>query len=247
MSSLFPSLEHAVRSLFLRGSITDAAPAREVERKAEYLREVDILRDLTDEEMAWLKDLLPMVTCEPGRIIYGQEENAEVLFLLKRGRVQLYRLSSEGKKLELATIGPHTFFGEMPLLGQQMHQAFAEAVEDSLICVLSRADVEQLIAKKPQVAVRMLEVVSARLAASESQLEALAFHGVPARLAAALLRLAKDDVVQITHRELAEMIGAYRETVTKTLDDFQRDGLVELGRMRITVRDRPGLEKIAGI
>jgi CRP/FNR family transcriptional regulator len=132
-------------------------------------------------------------------------------------------------------------------MGQQMHQAFAEAVEESLICILSRDDVETLIVKKPQVAIRMLEVLSTRLAKSESQLEALAYHGVPARLASALLHLVDAGEVRVTHRELAEMIGAYRETVTKTLDEFQRDGLVELGRMHIVIADRSRLAEIAGI
>jgi CRP-like cAMP-binding protein len=69
---------------------------------------------------------------------------------------------------------------------------------------------------------------------------------VPARLAATLLRFAEDDVVRSSHQELADAIGAYRETVTKTLDEFQREGLVELGRMRIGLKDRDRLSALAG-
>lgn len=212
---------------------------------AHDLAEAHALRCLTDEEMAWFEALARTVTWRPGRIIYGQDEEANGLFVVKRGRVQLYRLCSEGRKLELATLGPGTFFGEMPLVGQQMHQAFAVAVEESVICMLGRQEVERLITQKPQVAICMLEVLSARLAATVSQLEALAFQSVPARLAAALLRLADGKVVRLTHQELADIIGTYRETVSKTLDEFQRDGLVELGRMRITLLDRRRFAEIA--
>jgi CRP/FNR family transcriptional regulator, cyclic AMP receptor protein len=244
VSSIFPTVEKTVRSLF-RGGQRSASPAA-IDLKLRFLREVDILRDLNTEEMDWLKHSTEMVTCEPGRMIYGQDEQVEVLFILKKGKVQLYRLTPEGKKLELATVGAGTFFGEMPFLGQRMHNAFAEAIEESVICVMSREDVERLIDRKPQVAVRMLEVLSARLGETESRLEALAFQNVPARLAAALLQLAPDDELRMSHQELGDRIGAYRETVTKTLDEFQRAGLVELGRMRIAIRDRNGLQRVAG-
>lgn len=250
LARLLATCERAIRSIFHareRGWVPDAVPAEVAERKVEYLREVDILRDLTDEEMAWLKDVTPMVTCEPGRVVYGPGDDSDMLFLLKRGRVRLYRLSPEGKRLEVTTLGPGTFFGEMPLVGQHMHQTVAEVVEQSLICALSRGDLERLIVRKPQVAVRLLEALNARLAASETRLEELAFHAVPARIAATLLRLADGDVVRISHRELAELTGTYRETVTKTLDEFKREGLVELDRRHITLRDRERLAQIAGL
>lgn len=241
---VLPHVERTVRS-FLTGRRFKRVPSEVRERKLQFLHEVDILKDLTPTEMLWLKDTTEMVTCEAGRVIYGQADEAEVLFILKRGRVQIYRLTPAGKKLELATIGAGTFFGEMPLVGQRMHHAFAEAVEESLICIMSRPDVERLIARKPQVAVRMLEVLSERLAASETRLEALAFQSVPARLAAALLRMAEGQEVRATHQELAVTIGAYRETVTKTLDEFQRDGLVELSRGHIIIRQHERLQAVA--
>lgn len=246
-TGLLPTIESTLRSLLhaRRPSRSAAELSERDELKLRYLREVDILRDLTPDEMAWLKDTTEMVTCDAGRVIYSQDEETEVLFILKRGRVQLYRLTPDGKKLEIATLAPGTFFGEMPLIGERMHHNFAEAVEESLICIMRREDVERLIVKKPQVAMRMLEVLADRLNATESQLEALAFRSVRARLAGALLRLAQDGEVRASHQELSEMVGAYRETVTKTLDDFQREGFVDLNRMRIELRDRGSLKALS--
>ncbi len=206
---------------------------------------MDIFCDLEPEAMATFELQTEMRTCRKGQILYSQEDRAEVLFLLKRGRVQLYRLTPAGKRLEVATIEPGTFFGEMPLLGESLRHTFAEAVEDSLICVMSRADIEGLMRRRSEVALRMIEVLGRRLALCEARLEEMAYRSVPARIAAVLVRLSQGrngEVVSITHQELGDMIGALRESVTKVLDDFQRAGLVELGRGRVILRDVAGLQ-----
>lgn len=216
----------------------------EVPYKREFLREIDIFRDLAGDDLLWLEQTTRMTTVRKGQVIYHQEDTAEGLFLLKQGRVRLSRVSAGGKKLELALLEPGTFFGEMPLLGERMRQASAEAVEDSLLCVMSQADIERLVLRTPRVALRMLEVVGRRLAQSEARLEDLAYRSVPARLASVLLRLGRDhgDLIEgLTHQDLGDMVGAYRETVTKTLDEFQAAGCVELARRRIRIRDRRAL------
>jgi CRP-like cAMP-binding protein len=208
--------------------------------KRDYLLTMEIFRDLPPEQITMIEHATVMRTISKGQVIYSQEDRAEALFLLKRGRVNLYRLTPGGKRLELATIGPKAFFGEMPLLGESLRHAFAEAAEESLLCVMSRADVERLIREQPQVALRMIEVLGKRLALTEARLEELAYRSAPARIASVLLRLSADRVgaeVPVTHQEIGDMIGALRETVTKILDEFQAEGLVELRRGRVLVRD----------
>jgi CRP-like cAMP-binding protein len=206
---------------------------------------MDIFCDLEPAAMQAFEQQTELRTCRKDQIIYSQEDRAEVLFLLKHGRVQIYRLTSSGKRLELATIQPGTFFGEMPLLGESLRHAFAEAIEDSLICVMSRTDIEQLMLERPRVALRMIEEMGKRFAHCEARLEEMAYRSAPARIAAVLLRLSQGQhgaVVTITHQELGDMIGAIRESITKILDEFQRSGLVELKRGRIIVHDVTGLQ-----
>ncbi|MEZ4618901.1 MAG: Crp/Fnr family transcriptional regulator [Caldilineaceae bacterium] len=168
--------------------------------------------------------------------------------MLKEGRVQLYRISPEGKKLVITTLGPHTLFGEMALLGTKLHNTFAEAIEDCLICVMSRTDLERLILGKPQVALRILDVTGKRLR-SEERLENMAFKGIPARLASLLLRLSEeqnsDTINGLTHQDLAESVGTYRETATQVLNDLKSEGYIDIGRKRIELLDRDGLEAVA--
>jgi CRP-like cAMP-binding protein len=217
--------------------------------KLRYLSELTVFQDLSPREMQELNRIITMSTVPRGRVFYRPEEPGEVLFILKEGRVQLYRISPEGKKLVITTLGPHTLFGEMALLGTKMHNTFAEAIDDCLICVMSRTDLERLILSKPQVALRILEVTGKRLREAEERLENMAFKGIPARLASLLLRLSdeqgNEEIAGLTHQDLAESVGTYRETATQVLNDLKAQGLIEIGRKRIRVLDAGRLAEIA--
>jgi CRP/FNR family cyclic AMP-dependent transcriptional regulator len=152
-----------------------APPRWTADRKLRHLSAIDIFRDLAPEDLDWLAAHTTMVTARRGQLVYMPGETSEGLFLLKTGGIRIYRLSAEGKKLVLSTLSPETFFGDMPLAGQQMYGAFAEAIEDSTLCVLGRADLERLIQTRPQVAIRLLEAVGRRLLEAETVIEDFAF------------------------------------------------------------------------
>jgi CRP/FNR family cyclic AMP-dependent transcriptional regulator len=220
-----------------------------MEEKIGYLSDVELFRDLSDRDRTELERMTTLTNVPRGRVFYQPEDVSEVLFLVKQGQVQLYRISPEGKKLVIAALGTGAIFGEMALLGQQMHNAFAEAMEDSVILVMSRADLERLILNKPILGLRMLEITGRRLNDAESRLEDMAFKGIPARLASLLLRLAAerdtDEITGLTHQDLAETIGTYRETATQVLNDMKMAGIIEIGRKRIKILDRPRLLELA--
>ena len=223
--------------------------SNEQSEKFGYLQMVDVFQDLTEAEIEEIDRATTMSACRKGKIFYMPEDTTEVLFLLKQGRVQLYRISPDGKKLVIATIGPGSIFGEMALIGQGMHNTFAESIEECVLCVMSRDDVEQLLMSKPMVALRIFEVMGRRLREAETRLEEIATKGIPARLASLLLQLAEekgsDMIVGLTHQDLGEQIGTYRETTTQTLNSFKTQGLIDIGRKRITVLDREALERVA--
>ena len=218
--------------------------------KIAHLTNMDLFQDLTGREMEELDRITTMSAVRKGKVFYRPDEMGEVLFLLKKGHVQMYRISQDGKKLIIDTLGPGTIFGEMSLVGQRMYNTFAEAADDCLICVMSRTDVERLVIDKPKVALRILETTGRRLQEAEARLEDMAFKGVPARLASLLIRLSTEQgkvIDGMTHQELAEMVGTYRETATQVLNEFKEQGLIDIARKRVTILDIEGLRESADV
>lgn len=218
---------------------------KEPQLKLELLSMVDIFRDLREEEVQEINGMVDMITIRKGHILYHPDEEAEVLFLLKKGRIQVYTLTPEGNRLMIETIGPGTFFGEMPLTAQSMHQAFAEATEDSLVCVLSKGDLDRLLHNKPSVAVRLVEILGTRLKETQARLEELTIKAATVRVSRGLLRLAhgNSELRGLTHQDLADSVGLQRETVSRALHQLQDLGLVQLGTKNITILSVIGLEE----
>jgi CRP/FNR family cyclic AMP-dependent transcriptional regulator len=220
----------------------------DVRTKVGYLKTVEIFRDLSDEDLEALERSVTSIPCASGKIFYAPEDTGEALFILKEGKVQLYRISPDGRKLITNTLGPGTIFGEMTLIGQGMYDSFAEAVEECAVCRMERSDLERLLLEKPLVALRILEVIGRRLLEVEMRLEDIAFKTVAGRMASLLLRLMKEQgatIQGLTHQNLADDIGTHRETATQTLTRFRTMGLLDTGRKRIEIRDPEGLQLIA--
>jgi CRP-like cAMP-binding protein len=225
--------------------------------KHAYLKDVDILHDLEPDEIVTLGKRAPMQQVQAGTVFYSPEQAAEVLFLLKEGRVRLYHLSPEGKALTTAMLEQGTIFGEMALLGQQLHESFAEAVTPCLICLMSREDVKSLLLSDPRISARIAEILGQRLITAERRLSDFAFKSIPQRLASLLLQLAKPPrrllfrasaaplEVPYTHEALGEMVGTYRETITKTLNEFRAAGMIELRRGKVIILDGEELSRFS--
>lgn len=220
-----------------------------IEEEPYCLKGVDLFQGLTTEEIASAERMTRIITRKKGEILYSPDEKKEVLFFLKEGKIQLYRLSAEGKKLVVATLGPNTFFGEMALVGQKMYDTFAEVLKDATLCIMTRKDVARLLLAKPAIALNLVETLGRRLLEMESTLDDLAFKNVPARLASTLLSMAEErnsnEILGVSHQDLAERLATVRETVTSTLDKFKTEGLVELGWRKIVILNKERLSHIA--
>lgn len=223
--------------------VRQAAPGKLVPLSA-----ISMFRDFSAEEMSLVDQSAFTTTAHKGKIIYVPGMSGEAIFLLMKGSVHLYRISTTGRKFIVQTIGPQSFFGEMPLIGRQMKNTFAEAAEDCTICAMGRADVERLLLFKPVVAQRMLEEIGQRMLDAFDRLCENAFKGLPARVASQLLRLSNDGaqpIVGISHQELAEMTGVYRESVTNALGRFRDEGFIETQRGKIAILNPKKLRKVA--
>jgi CRP/FNR family cyclic AMP-dependent transcriptional regulator len=215
--------------------------------KLTLLSKAEVFRELSHSEMEEIERVTRMTTCRKGRQFYSPGDHGEVLFILKKGRVQISRMAEDGRKLTTAVLEPGAIFGEMPMLSQRMEDSTAEALDDCVICIMSRHDLEGMITSSPQVALNLIHNLAARVHDLESRLEMQAFQSVSERLAATLLRLAGEEaeISGASHQQIGEAIGASRETVTRTLGDFRSQGLIDIARAHITIKDRARLEELS--
>lgn len=180
--------------------------------------------------------------CEPGEMIGA-------LFLVASGRVQLYRTTKDDRRFVIATLGPGSMFGEASLLGGQGPDTRAVALEAGTVWVMPAQQALEVSSTDALFGFGLMQAMGQRVVEAENRLEQMAYSTISSRLAALLLELGREDsagIVRVTHQELADMLGTWRETISKTLQDFRRRGLVASSRRQLTLLDPDGLQLEAG-
>src|SRR5215203_1308959 len=229
------------------------------EEQVELLCGVDIFEDLPKEEIRQiLRDLLRRnaeIDLGAGQVFYTPRQPDGKLFILKQGRVRIYKMEGS-REFTLEVVDAGTVFGEVAFTPHALRDAYAEAMEPSILLAMEREDVERLIREKPQVGLRMISLLSERLHYYETRMEDVTLKGVPARLASLILFLIESEGVRIpgeiriptryTHEHLGTMIGANREAVTRAFGHLQDEGALQLRRRLIYVEDVQALQRAAG-
>src|ERR671917_1541393 len=229
------------------------------ERQVELLSKVDIFESLPKEQIREiLSDLLQRnaeINLRAGEVFYTPRELDGKLFILKQGRVRIYKMEAS-REFTLEVLEAGTVFGEVAFTAHRLRDAYAEATEPSILLAMEREDVERLIQQKPQVGLRMISLLSERLRYYETRLEDVTLKGVPGRLASLILFLVESEGVQIpgeigiptrySHEHLGTMVGANREAVTRAFGHLQDEGAVQIRRRLIYVDDLQALERAAG-
>jgi CRP/FNR family transcriptional regulator len=187
-----------------------------------------------------------------GRTIFGEGDEAAGFYVIRRGKVKVYKLSAEGKEQILHIWGPGAPFGEVPVFTGGAFPAHAEALEDCRTVYIPRAGLVELIRSDPEFALSWLGVLSNRLRRFTDMVEALTLKEVPARLASYLLLLREARAgagkidLDITKAQLANLLGATPETLSRILARMGAERLIATeGRRGLRILDRPGLEDVA--
>ena len=222
---------------------------RENPRPGFVLREIELFRDLADEEVAGIGAAAPMRQAGAGEVLFAPapDQPTEVLFILRAGRVRLYAIGADGRTLTTAIVEPGEVFGQMVPLGQSLADTFAETLEPSTLCVMGRSDVDRLLLADSRIAARIAGLLGRRVAELERRLADTVLKSAPDRIVSTLARLAggDGDTIRLTHEQLADLVGTTRETVTKVLGDLAGRGLAQPRRGRIVVTDARGLSDLA--
>jgi CRP/FNR family cyclic AMP-dependent transcriptional regulator len=226
-----------------------------MKERIRLLSMVDVFEPLSPEEIENLNGQLPDRHLEHGEMLYTPEERSERLFLLQKGKIRIFRTTPDGRELTLAIVESGTIFGEMSLTGQQLQGAYTQTMEPSEVSTMAREDLERLVLQKPEVGLKIMHILSERLRRYESRLEDVTLMDVHSRLASIILLLVESEGVRTatgyripahyTHQRLGTMIGANREAVTRAFGVLQDEGVVELKRRLIYVRDLQALKRVS--
>lgn len=236
--------------------MTERTIARSFSEKLGLLSELTLFAGLSPSDIEAIGHATTMTRCVRGQQVLAPDDPPDRIHIVKAGRVRLYRMATDGKQLTLDIVEAGTILGDMSMLGQdRVPEAYAEAVDDGVICTMTPDELRRLIERYPVIGVNVIQHLSRRLAAAEAQIEAMAYRRVDQRLARRLLDLARRFGVpagegtrietRLTQQELAELVGTTRETLAHTLADFRRRDLLDTERHLVVIRDAERLAAVA--
>ena len=217
------------------------------------VRRAPLFTALDDASAASLRSSMETIRLAKGATLFSEGDPGEHLYVIVEGKLKLGTASGDGRENLLSILGPGEMFGELSLFDPQPRTSTATAVTDARLLALSHDQVIGLITAHPRVALELLERLAQRLRRSNEVLADLVFADVPGRVAKAIIDLGtrfgsqKEDGLHVNHdltqEELAQLVGASRETVNKALADFASRGWVRLEPRAVVVMDYERLLK----
>ena len=207
------------------------------------------------EAAAALRASMTEVRARKGQVIFVEGEPGDRLYVIVEGKVTLGHGAGDGRETLLAVLGPGEMFGELSLFDPGRRTATATALTDAVVLGLGRDSLRPWLTGRPEVAEKLLQALAQRLRRTEDAMADLVFSDVPGRVAKALLELAdKFGVVRdselfvehdMTQEELAQLVGASRETVNKALAEFVNRAWLRVEQRSVTILDIERLQRRA--
>src|SRR5436190_11058808 len=230
-------------------------PSGEEKQTLALLRRCDVLSDISADALQALLPGITMGSYRPRQVIYLPGDRAQGVHFLASGRIKVSKVTRDGKELTLAYRTEGDFFGEPCLLDGGPREEMAEAMDASVTVEVERDLLDQLLQANGIAAYRFVRALILRRKDLESRVEQLIFKDVGSKLAELLLELGLQHGVEdgrgiviglkITHQEMANLIGSTRETVSLTLSQFKRKGLIQTEGRRVILSDMEGLRALA--
>jgi CRP/FNR family transcriptional regulator len=212
------------------------------------------LSSLTPQELTTLAARTVRKVLSNGELLFSEGEPCNGLHIIARGKVRIFKTSMGGREQVLAINVVGESVAELPVFDGGPFPASAVAIEDTEIAFISRRDFRAYCMEHPEVALKVLQVVGARLRRLVGIVEELSFTTIRQRLISVLLKLAQNEGKQsplgiefqlpATHQELANQLGTVRELVSRNLMRLQAEGLLDVDARQIVVKDLPGLKAL---
>lgn len=221
----------------------------------DVLRQAPLFSGLDDEAASALEASMSSASLRRGEILFSEGDDGDQLYVVTEGKIKLGRTSPDGRENLLAILGPGQMFGELSFFDPGPRSATATAVTDVELMSLGHEALSPVLNAHPDVAHALLNQLAGRLRRTNEVVGDLVFSDVPGRVAKALLDLASrfgrraDDGIHVNHdltqEELAQLVGASRETVNKALADFASRGWLRLEPRSVVILDLERLQRRA--
>ena len=213
---------------------------------------VPIFENLDCNELEEIVEEIEHKTFDKGTMIFSEGSEANTLFFINEGKIKLYKYNKDGKEQILHILTNGDFFGELDLIKSSTYKFNAKAMDNAKIWTLKKSEVKNIIMKKPEIAIKLLESVGERLAAIENLAQNLSTNDVDARIAYLLINLMdkyseEEDgkkliKLPLSREDMANYIGVTRETISRKLKKLEEEELIQLiGTKKIVILDEDGL------
>ncbi len=216
-----------------------------IDNKIESLKKVKLFSSLTDDELLYIASKMVIRRFQKNEIIFHEEDTNKFMYIILHGKVKAMQSTQDGKEIILATHNSGDFFGEMSLIDGKTAPATVMAMDDSLTVIISKQDFYSLVFDQKKVLEKLLQIMCSRLRESWGRIEMLNLNNASQRLKMLFIMLSEkygekenDKMVlniKLTHQHIAEMAGLTRETVTRIVDKWQRDGDIILKNRLISL------------
>lgn len=222
-----------------------------------YIQNSRMLQNLDERTVEAVARDSAMGSFKAGELLHAAGAPMDSVSFISQGRLKVYRLSRDGKQQTIALLGPGDAFGEIGLVDRSAQDLYVEALEDTIVCRTSRDSFLRLCSRDPALAIRLAEAMGEKLQEARERIADFAFRDVRGRVAHLVLTLLErerrlagsDDIDRVvpglTHRELADLIGTRRESVTNAINALERDGFLSVEDRTLVVVDLAGLREIA--
>ena len=222
-----------------------------------YIQNSRMLRHLDERTVDAMARDSALTTYAAGELLHEAGIPMDAVTFISQGRVKVYRLSRDGKQQTITLLGPGDAFGEIGLVDRRAQDLYVEALDEVSVCRTSRDAFLRLCSRDPALALRLAEAMGEKLQEAREQIADFAFRDIRGRVAHLILtflererRLAGTDDIDrvvpgLTHRELADLIGTRRESVTLALNALERDGHIRIEDRALVIKDLAGLREVA--
>jgi CRP/FNR family transcriptional regulator, cyclic AMP receptor protein len=212
----------------------------------ELLRSVPLFADLEEDELESFSHVAVPRSFPAGTRVFHEGDHSDACYIVREGAFRVTREHSDGRAITLATLGPGDIFGELAMLDGEVRSASVEALDDGELLALPAGDVRSLLARHPDITVKLVAALVRRLRAANERISRQSFQTVPSRVAGVLSQLVAEEApqgeggevtIRMNQADLAQLAGTSRESVSRFLADLERAGVVRSGRGRVTVLD----------